>query len=168
MLQGAFGGEVVNQNYRFLGYNNRLRNMFESSNNYWRSESDPGDGKHARPTMTRKAFQSAFSNWWVEDATFVRIKNIRISYALPAGILRKTPFKILRVYVNADNVKLFSKYIGYDPENTTYNATSYSSSGTSANTGTASSGMPSGVMIGFDYGSYPVPRVITAGIKADF
>ncbi len=168
LVQGSFGGEIVNQNYRFLGYNNRLRNLFAKVNNYWKSESDPGDGINPRPTMVRKPFQTAFSNLWVEDASFVRIKNVRVSYALPAGLLKKTPFRNLRIYVNADNVKLFSNYTGYDPENTTYSATSYAPSGTEANTGTASSSRPSGVMVGFDYGSYPIPRVITFGIKSDF
>ena len=168
MLQGSFGGEIVNQNYRFLGFMNSGRNLFASSYGFYRSEAEPGDGINPRPTITRKAYQSAFSTLWVEDASFIRIKNIRLAYTLPPVILKKLPLDNLSVYINADNVKLFSKYTGYDPENTTYKATSYSASGTDANTGTASSSMPSGVMIGFDYGSYPIPRVITIGIKADF
>lgn len=168
MLQGTYGGEIVNQNYRFLGYWNSGRNLFAGVNNYYKSEAEPGDGVNPRPTMVRKAFQSAFSTLWVEDASYLRVKNITLSYALSPKLLKATPAKSLRVYVNADNVALFSKYTGYDPENTTYAATSYSSDGTSANAGTVSSSMPSGAMIGMDYGSYPVPRVITFGIKAGF
>lgn len=168
LLQGSYGGEIVNQSYRFLGYWNSGRNLFASSNNYYKSEAQPGDGRNPRPTMVRKAYQSAFSTLWVEDASYLRVKNINISYKLSEQLLKSTPVKNLRIYANADNVALFTKYSGYDPENTTYSATSYSSSGTSANAGTVSSGMPSGAMVGMDYGSYPVPRVITIGIKADF
>lgn len=164
-LQGSFGGEITNQNVRYLGIWNNGRNMFSGVANRWRSEAEPGDGKHFRATLANTGLQSQFSNYWVEDASFVRIKNIRISYTLPAKWLTKTPLKGTRIYINAENVHLFSKYINYDPENTTYSATSYSA----GSNGLAPSGIsaPSGAFIGVDYGSYPVPRVITFGIKTD-
>ncbi len=165
MLQGSYGGEIVNQNVRYLGWWNNGRNMYEGVTNRWRSEAQPGDGKHFRATLANTGLESQFSSYWVEDASFLRVKNIRISYSLPAGWLARTPLKNTRVYINAENVHLFSKYLGYDPENTTYNATSYSG-GTN---GLAPSGIqaPSGAFIGVDYGSYPVPRIITFGIKTD-
>lgn len=165
MLQGSFGGEITNQNVRYLGWWNNGRNMFSGVANRWRSESEPGDGTHFRATLANTGLQSQYSSYWVEDASFVRIKNIRVSYTLPAKWLGRSPLKNTRVYINAENVHLFSKYINYDPENTTYNATSYSAG---AN-GLAPSGIqaPSGAFIGVDYGSYPVPRIITFGIKTD-
>ena len=165
MLQGSFGGEIVNQNVRYMGWWNNGRNMFAGVANRWRSEAEPGDGKHFRATLANTGLQSQFSSYWVEDASFVRIKNIRISYTLPATWLAKTPLKNTRIYINAENVYLFSKYTNYDPENTTYNATSYSAgnSGLAADAAQA----PSGAFIGVDYGSYPVPRIITFGIKTD-
>lgn len=166
MLQGSFGGEIVNQNIRYLGWWNNGRNMYKSVVNRWRSEAEPGDGKHFRATIQNTGLMSQFSSYWVEDASFVRVKNIRISYALPAALLAKTPFKNTRIYINAENVHLFSNYQLYDPENTTYNATSYSA----GSNGLAPSGInaPSGAFIGVDYGSYPLPRIITFGIKTDF
>ncbi|MBE7169091.1 MAG: TonB-dependent receptor [Williamsia sp.] len=164
-LQGSFGGEIVNQNVRYLGWWNNGRNMYAGVANRWRSETEPGDGTHFRATLANTGLQSQFSSYWVEDASFVRVKNIRISYSLPVRWTSRTPFKNPRVYINAENVHLFSKYLGYDPENTTYNATSYSA----GNTGLAPSGIqaPSGAFVGVDYGSYPVPRIITFGIKTD-
>jgi TonB-linked SusC/RagA family outer membrane protein len=161
MLQGSFGGEIVNQLVRFNGFWNNGRQKFASVANFWRSETNPGDGIHFKPSIAAKGLQNQFSSYWVEDASFVRIKNIRISYALPANVLGKTPLKNLRVYVNAENVHLFSDYSNYDPENTTYNATSFSP-------GTATTSFPTGAFVGVDYGSYPVPRIITFGVKADF
>lgn len=165
MLQGVFGGEIVNQNYRYSGFWNNGRNMYAGVDNRWRSESSPGDGKHFRATLGLTGLQDQFHSLWVEDATFVRIKNIRISYALPASLLTKTPFRSARLFVNAENVFLFSKYTNYDPENTTYNATSFSGNSNGLN---ASGNAPNGAFIGVDYGSYPIPRVITTGLKVDF
>lgn len=165
-LQGSYGGEIVNQNVRYLGWWNNGRNMYAGVAGRWRSEAEPGDGKHFRATLANTGLESQFSSYWVEDASFTRIKNIRLSYTLPASVTARTPLKNTRIYINAENVYLFGKYLGYDPENTTYNATTYAA----GNTGLAPSGIqaPSGAFIGVDYGSYPVPRIITFGIKTDF
>ncbi len=170
LLQGSYGGEIVNQNIRYLGIWNAGRNFYEDLTNYWRSESDPGDGKHFKPTVSPKGLQEKFSSYWVEDASFLRVKNIRVSYALPTSLLQKTPVRSARVYVNAENVFLFSKYRNIDPENTTYRPTNYNSISTETGTigSTGNNSFPSGSMIGVDYGSYPLPRVITFGIRADF
>ncbi|QDK83779.1 TonB-dependent receptor [Spirosoma sp. KCTC 42546] len=165
MFQGSFGGKIVNQSYRYSGFWNNGRNMYAFVDNRWRSESSPGDGIHPRATLNLTGLQDQFTSLWVEDASFVRLKNIRVSYTIPASLLAKTPLKTTRVYVNADNVYLWSKYSNYDPENTTYNATSYSAGSNGLN---ASGNAPNGAFIGVDYGSYPIPRVITIGLKTDF
>ncbi|RRB02448.1 SusC/RagA family TonB-linked outer membrane protein [Larkinella rosea] len=164
LLQGTYGGEIVNQNFRYLGFWNNGRNMFASVDNRWRSEADPGDGKHFRATLGLTGLQDQFHSLWVEDASFTRLKNIRISYTLPTSLTRRTPFRVARVYVNADNVYLWSKYTNYDPENTTYGASNYSSGSNGLN---ASGNAPNGAFIGVDYGSYPIPRVVTIGLKVD-
>ncbi|GAB4018619.1 TonB-dependent receptor [Spirosoma koreense] len=165
LFQGTYGGEIVNQNFRYLGFWNNGRNMFASVDNRWRSEADPGDGTHFRATLGLTGLQDQFHSLWVEDASFTRLKNIRISYTLPTAITSKTPFRTARVYVNADNVYLWSKYTNYDPENTTYGASNYSSGSNGLN---ASGNAPNGAFIGVDYGSYPLPRVVTVGLKVDF
>lgn len=165
MFQGSFGGKIVNQMYRYSGFWNNGRNMFAGVDNRWRSEADPGDGIHPRATLNLTGLQDQFTSLWVEDASFVRLKNIRISYTIPSSLLARTPLRNTRVYANADNVYLWSKYIGYDPENTTYNATNYSGNSNGLN---ASGNAPNGAFIGVDYGSYPIPRVITIGLKTDF
>ncbi|MBD2754146.1 TonB-dependent receptor [Spirosoma sp. BT704] len=164
LLQGTYGGEIVNQNFRYLGFWNNGRNMFASVDNRWRSEANPGDGTHFRATLGLTGLQDQFHSLWVEDASFTRLKNIRLSYTLPTSLTSKTPFRVARVYVNADNVYLWSKYTNYDPENTTYGASNYSSGGNGLN---ASGNAPNGAFIGVDYGSYPLPRVVTVGLKVD-
>ncbi|MEA5256372.1 TonB-dependent receptor [Arcicella aquatica] len=170
MFQGTFGGEIVNQNFRYSGFWNNGRNMYSGVANRWRSEADPGDGQHFRATLGLTGLQDQFTSLWVEDASFVRLKNIRISYSLPASILKKLPVKTARIYMNAENVYLWSHYTNYDPENTTYNASSFSGEA-NGNTSTglnASGNAPNGAFVGVDYGSYPIPRVITIGAKFDF
>jgi TonB-linked SusC/RagA family outer membrane protein len=163
LLQGSYGGKIANQLVRYSGLWNGGRNAYEDAFNYWRSEASPGDGKHFKPTVEPKGLQNQFSSYWIEDGSFLRVKNIRLSYALPKSVLTKMrSLKSVRLYVNAENVFLFSKYTNYDPENTTYAATTYSP------TATAVSTIPTGAFLGVDYGSYPVPRVVTFGIKADF
>ncbi|WPU94091.1 TonB-dependent receptor [Mucilaginibacter sabulilitoris] len=160
MFQGSFGGQITNQLTRYLGIWNGGRNAYAGVANYWKSESDPGDGVHFKPSISPTAMEQSFSSYWVESATWVRLKNIRLSYTLPKSWLQHTPVKGARIYVNAENVHLFSKYKNFDPENTTYPSTVPSS--------TPSTGVPSGAFYGVDYGSYPVPRVITFGAKLDF
>ncbi|WP_245917028.1 TonB-dependent receptor [Mucilaginibacter yixingensis] len=157
MVQGSFGGQITNQLTRYLGIWNGGRNAYADVANYWRSESNPGDGIHFKPSINPTAMEQAFSTYWVESATWVRLKNIRLGYTLPQTWVKHTPAKGIRVYVNAENVHLWSKYKNFDPENTTYPATTPSTSGN-----------PSGAFYGVDYGSYPVPRIITFGAKVDF
>lgn len=168
LFQGSFGGEIANNNVRYLGTWDNGRNFFASMYNYWRSESNPGDGKHFKPSVNYLGLQKQFSSYWVEDASFVRLRNVRVSYAIPASWASKVKITNARIYVNAENVHLFSKYTGYDPENTTYGTTSYTSSMETAGSYSSGNAPVPGAFQGVDYGSYPLPRVITVGIKADF
>jgi TonB-linked outer membrane protein, SusC/RagA family len=159
MLHGVFGNEIVNQQTRYNKFWNDSRNAYAAINNYWRSEQEPGDGRTFKPNAEYKGMQTQFSSYWVEDGSFVRIRNIRLSYTIPQHLASKTPFRNLRVYVNAENVHVFSNYLGFDPENSMY------STGTDA--ATANTTFPPGLMVGADYGSYPIPLTVTFGVKLD-
>ncbi len=177
MFQGSFGGEIANQQTRYSAFWNGGRNAYKEVYKYWRSEAEPGDGKHYRPELTHSAYQSEFSSYWIEDKTFIRLKNIRLGYTLPRSISSKLGMASTKIYINVENAFLWSKYVGYDPENSIYNSTQYSASGatTSAssldggyNATTSTAALPTGLMLGVDFGSYPIPRVITMGIKVEF
>ncbi len=171
MLQGVFGNEIWNQQTRFSKFWNDSRNSYASVANYWKSEKEPGDGKTFKPYATypanalgKAAFIQGYSNYWMEDGTFVRIKNVRVSYALPEKIFKKLPAKSARIYMNAENVYVFSKYVGFDPENSTYSVGTSSVPG--ANGGSAANSP--GLLLGADYGAYPIPLIVTFGAKIDF
>ena len=170
MLQGVFGCEIWNQQTRFSRFWNDSRNSYAASFSYWRSESNPGDGKTFKPyatypstAMGKGAFITGYSDYWMEDGSFVRIKNIRMSYLIPTKTVNRLGLKSARVYANAENVFVFSNYLGFDPENSTYSV------GTSTNPGAngGASTTPPGLMLGADYGAYPIPAIFTLGLKVD-
>jgi len=143
MLTGVQGAEVMNQQSRFLKTFNGDRNVYAYVSDYWKSDADPGNGKINKPRVTQNTVQSLSSSYWVEDGSFVRVKNIRIGYNLPSSLSKKLKVGGIKLYVNAENVYIFSNYSNYDPEGSTYQA---------------------GALLGFDYGAYPNPFTATAGI----
>jgi hypothetical protein len=56
---------------------------------------------------------SRFSDRWIEDGSYLRLRTISISYNIP---IRPTFLKYMTVYASANNLVTFTKYLGYDPE----------------------------------------------------
>jgi hypothetical protein len=56
------------------------------------------------------------SSYWLDDASFIKLKTVSIGYSLPAAALKKTPFSLFKVYVSGQNVFSWDKVPGYDPE----------------------------------------------------
>jgi TonB-linked SusC/RagA family outer membrane protein len=86
------------------------------------------------------------SNLWIEDASFLRCKNITLGYRLPESVLSKIFVHSLRVYANVSNVFVITKYKGMDPEIGGWNP----------------------LQVGWDGGNYPLPRVFTIGANLTF
>ena len=82
------------------------------------------------------------STAFVEDASYLRLKTMRLGYTLPKNILEKVQIKSVRVYAQVTNVFTITGYSGLDPE---YN--------------TSGSGM------GLDRGAWPTPRQIMFGVN---
>ena len=90
------------------------------------------------------------SDRWVEDGSYLRLKNVIIGYTLPAdalGVLKKINLTKLRVYVSSQNLLTFTKYKGWDPE---------------------ISGRGGNQSAGIDYGQYPSVRSFQFGLQASF
>lgn len=147
MLSGSQGGEIMNQQARFTKIFNNNRNAYKSVANFWRSDENPGDGSTFKPRVVQNTVQAQSSTYWVEDGSFVRIKNIRLGYNFPSSILRKCRLTNLKLYVNMENIHVFSDYPNFDPESSTYQ---------------------SGYLVGYDYGAYPNPFTATVGINLSF
>lgn len=67
-----------------------------------------------------------FSDYWLEDASYLRLKNVQLGYSLPKKWLNPCKLEHVRVYVSADNLLTFSNYFGaYDPEVRTSSGDAY-------------------------------------------
>lgn len=88
------------------------------------------------------------SSRWIEDGTYVRLQNVKLSYTLPQTLISKVKLSGVQVYANIQNLATFTKYSGLDPQIGSFNQSS--------------------VMQNVDMGRYPSPRVYTFGISVDF
>lgn len=88
------------------------------------------------------------SDWMVEDGSFIRLNNLSIGYSLPQEVISKIGMSRFRVYVTGNNLHLWTKYSGYDPDVTT----------NSRNPLTP----------GVDYSSFPHSRSYTIGVDISF
>ena len=95
-------------NGRFMTYNQSSRLL-----NRWKQPGDITD-------IPRHGEYTEFDSRLLEDASFLRLKNLMLSYSLPKNILKKTGFiRGLRVYAQGQNLLTFTNFSGLDPEGTT-------------------------------------------------
>ena len=92
--------------------------------------------------------QAVFSDWAVEDASFLRLQSATVGYTLPQKLTNKIWLSKARIYVTGTNLFCLTKYTGYDPEVDTRRATPLSP--------------------GVDYSAYPKSRGIVFGINLTF
>lgn len=75
------------------------------------------DAAYPRLTYNTSFNQSTFSTYWLEDASYLRLKNIQLGYTLPAKITRKAKIEKCRIYASGDNLfTLTDFFYAYDPE----------------------------------------------------
>lgn len=80
------------------------------------SNPDP-NAAYPRLTYNTGFNQNTFSTYWLEDASYLRLKNIQLGYTFPEKWMRKARIDRLRIYVSADNLLTISKFFyAYDPE----------------------------------------------------
>jgi hypothetical protein len=88
------------------------------------------------------------SDRFLEDASYLRIQNVRLTYNLPSNIAHALKMTHLKAYVSGQNLYVFTKYSGLDPEVGSLNQNP--------------------ILQNVDYGRYPTPRVITFGLNVEF
>jgi hypothetical protein len=133
----SLGNEIV-RNYE---RNQNLTNRSVYFLDRWTGEGSTNE--HPRVT-TGATSNTLFSDYFVEDGSYVRIQNVQLGYTLPENIIEGVDK--FRIYASVNNVYTFTKYKGYDPS--------------------ASSGAPIGG--GIDQGFYPVPRTYMLGLNIKF
>ncbi len=116
LLQGV--GDV----YRYNRWRNDGEEMAGTGRNQWASVLDRWTPQNTDATIPRAvrsdpAQNNRFSDRWVENASFLRLKNVQLGYSLPASLLKRTGFvNGARVYVGGTNLLVLTKWTGLDPE----------------------------------------------------
>lgn len=111
----SYGNDVYNLLDQKMHSMEDLSNQASDVMNRWVSESLPGNGELPRAAYGDPSGNFNTSDKWVEDGSYLRLKNVSISYKIP---LKKTTgfFKGLNVFVNCNNLFTVSGYKGFDPE----------------------------------------------------
>ena len=135
----SVGNEIVRNYERSLPLTNRPT--------YYLSRWTGNGTSNTFPRVTTGTTSNTlFSDFYVEDGSFVRLQNIQVGYTLGSRFIKKTGIDKLRVYVSANNLFTLTKYRGYDP--------------------TTSNGSPIGG--GLDQGFYPNPKTFLFGLNVNF
>ncbi len=85
---------------------------------------------------------------WVEDASYLRVKNVTLAYNLPRALIERVGLSRVRVYGTGTNLFTITNYSGYDPEVSSFNNND--------------------AMMGIDFASYPTSRTVTFGLDLTF
>jgi TonB-linked SusC/RagA family outer membrane protein len=139
--------------YTFASVSNDMVRNYErdvTDANHFRYVLDRWTGEGTSNSVPRVTTSSTankvFSDYFVEDASYIRIQNIQLGYTLNPEFSQKASITKLRIYAGVNNLYTFTKYNGYDPG--------------------ASNGAPIGG--GIDYGFYPIPRTFLLGLNINF
>ncbi|MGB3798864.1 MAG: TonB-dependent receptor [Lewinella sp.] len=95
--------------------------------------------------------QAVITDWAVEDGSFLRLNNLNLGYTLPGGLTERVGISSLRLYVTGNNLLLWTKYTGFDPEVSTTRSSTYAA-----------------LTPGVDYSSFPRSRSYTFGVNVTF
>ncbi len=150
---GSYGNKIFNYQERmlesfqapgFVGVENIGSDYFA---NHW-TPSNPSN-RYTRFTYNDDVIASNVpSSQYVEDGSFLRLKNLQVGYTIPSHIVGSTVMPKIRVYASAQNLFTITNYSGIDPE-----------IGVSGGSATAS---------GIDAGNYPLSRYYTIGLNVTF
>lgn len=157
-FQGSYGNKIFNtMKYDSYSSNNGGVNWSSDALNAYIPATYDNSNKNVAPVLVNEAYNTNTgigrmdgdlnsSSFYVEDGSYLRLKNIQIGYTLPASISSKMKMQRLRVYLGAKNLLTFTKYTGFDPE----------------------VGENSILVRGFDTGTYPQSKMFIFGLNVSF
>lgn len=154
LIQGVQGNEIYNGTKVLTQGMMRLFNAEKAVLDAWTPENT--NTNVPRAVSGDPNLNARTSDRFVEDGSYMRIKNLTVGYNLPESSLSSMfngAISGVNVYITAQNLLTLTKYSGYDPEI----GASSMYSGTNAN-----------LLQGVDFGFYPQPRTLSFGVKASF
>jgi TonB-dependent starch-binding outer membrane protein SusC len=150
-IQGISGNKIYSQiNQDIEGF----YRGFDVTQRYF-DERWTGEGTsntQPRASWTSKSNNARSSSRFLEDGSYIRLKNLQLGYSLPEKMLKKIGLSQTRVYASGTNLLTFTKYSGLDPEMTV--------SDNSKNEGDRAAGI--------DWGTYPSAMTIMLGLDITF
>jgi TonB-linked SusC/RagA family outer membrane protein len=136
---------VGNDVYRAYERNLAMTNKFRGVLARWTGEGTTNDAANPRYTFIDANNNTRASDRYVEDGSFVKIKDIQLGYTLPSTLYKNKVFSKVRIYAQVKNAYTFTKYSGYDPE------------------------ISGGIFdTGIDRGAYPQARTYSVGVDFKF
>ena len=139
-IYAAIGQEIIRNYERQQPYANQLSYVIDR----W---TGPGSSEDVPRVTTGQTRNNVFSDYFVEDGSFLRIRNLQVGYTLPTKWLKRQKVESMRVYVSVNNLYTLTNYQGFDPD----------------------IGNFGGVLAaGVDYGFYPQARTIMGGFNIKF
>ena len=149
-FQGVYGNKVLNLNRRDL-YNEMYQHNISQDrfDNAWRP--DNPDAKYpkanARIGIVQRIPSGVYSDFFIEDGSYFRLKNLRLTVNVPSQTLRDKGIAA-RIYLSGQNLFTITNYLGYNPE--------------------VNQQGQNNINQGVDMGSYPLAKSYMAGINLSF
>ncbi|WP_111708803.1 SusC/RagA family TonB-linked outer membrane protein [Lutibacter citreus] len=148
-FNGVSGNKILN-GVKYRGYFDTEGNYLADALNAWTPENTSSN--IPRNTLSDPGFNRRMSDFYLENGSYLRLKNAQIGYSLPENVLEKIKIAKVRFYVSATNLFTITDYTGYYPE--------IGRGGRGNSTKIFNSGV--------DEGSYPVPRTYQLGLQVSF
>lgn len=148
-FQASTGGDIFNMtNVQLMnGDGNTLNSYYD---NAWRSDNTDTN----QPRVGNNSFRE-ISSRFVEDGSYVRLKNMAIGYNIPSEVLEKSGFSGVRFSISGQNLWTITDYSGLDPE--------VNFEGTDPD-----SNISSNTLSGYDFGNYPTVRSFSFSVNLKF
>lgn len=148
-FQGSQGGDLFNMTnvQLFNGDSNTTQDFFNSA---WTPTNTDTNTPRVGNNSNRE-----ISSRFVEDGSYVRLKNIAIGYNFPSTVIETLGINNLRLTVSAQNLLTFTKYSGLDPEVNYFG-------------GSGDNSRSSNTVQGFDFGNYPTVRSVNISLNLTF
>jgi len=146
-LQFDYGNQIMNLTRHSGQDRTGQANSYATVLNAWTPTNQNTSIAEDRPAYVR--YQTEIYSTKVENGSFIRGRNVTLGYTFPSAMVSKLKMSKLRIYAQAQNLFLITKYKGYDPETSTYNTSSNFTQG-------------------IQFYDYPRPRTFLLGLNASF
>jgi hypothetical protein len=145
-LQFSYGNDIYSNLNMMRNWVFAYNNVSTDALHRWRKQGDITDfPRPIRNDPLRNEYLRV-SDRWIEDGSYMRLKNVTLAYDLPKRLADKIFLEGLQLYVTGENLITWTHYTAYDPDVSSF----------------------SGLRVGVDDGSYPHSRTFVFGLNINF